>query len=65
MQKESTVEALMTPEKMFESLLGRTIEGVEVEDEMIYFELDDDRVFGLWVDDDGDLNASLMGPKTN
>ena len=65
MQKESTVEALMTPEQMFESLLGRTIEGVEVEDEMIYFELDDDRVFGLWVDDDGDLNASLMGPKTN
>ena len=65
MQKESIVEALMTPEQMFESLLGRTIEGVEVEDEMIYFELDDDRVFGLWVDDDGDLNASLMGPKTN
>lgn len=65
MQKESIVGALMTPEQMFESLLGRTIEGVEVEDEMIYFELDDDRVFGLWVDDDGDLNASLMGPKTN
>ena len=65
MQKEPTVEALMTPDEMFESLLGRTIEGVEVEDEMIYFELDDDRVFGLWVDDDGDLNASLMGPKTN
>lgn len=55
----------MTPDEMFESLLGRTIEGVEVEDEMIYFELDDDRVFGLWVDEDGDLNASLMGPKTN
>ncbi len=65
MQKESTVGALMKPEQMFESLLGRTIEGIEVDDGDIYLELDDDRVFGLWVDDDGDLNASLMGPKTN
>ena len=65
MQKESIVEALMTPEEIFESLLGRTIEGVEVEDGDIYLELDDDRVFALWVDESGDLNASLMGPKTN
>lgn len=65
MQKESTVEALMTPEEMFESLLGRTIEGVEVDDGDIYLELDDERIFGLYVDEDGDLNASLMGPKAN
>lgn len=55
----------MTPEEIFESLLGRTIDGVEVEDGDIYLELDDDRVFALWVDEAGDLNASLMGPKTN
>jgi hypothetical protein len=55
----------MTPDEIFESLLGRTIEGVEVEDGDIYLELDDEKVFGLWVDEDGDLNASLMGPKTN
>lgn len=55
----------MTPEEMFESLLGRTIEGVEIDDGDIYLELDDDRVFALWVDESGDLNASLMGPKTN
>lgn len=65
MQKESTVGALMTPEEMFESLLGRTIEGIEVDDGDIYLELDDERIFGLYVDEDGDLNASLMGPKTN
>lgn len=55
----------MTPEEMLTSLLGRTIEGVEVEDECIYFELDDDRIFGFWVDDDGDINCSMMGPKSN
>lgn len=55
----------MTPEEMFNSLLGRTIEGVEVDDGDIYFELDDDRVLGIFLDDDGDLNASLMGRKTN
>ena len=65
MQKESIVEALMTPEEMFNSLLGRTIEGVEIDDGDIYLELDDERIFGLYVDEDGDLNASLMGRKTN
>lgn len=55
----------MTPDEIFESLLGRTIEGVDVEDGDIYLELDDQRVFGLWIDDDGDLNASLMTPKAN
>lgn len=55
----------MTPEEMFNSLLGRTIEAVEVDDGDIYLELDDERIFGLYVDEDGDLNASLMGRKTN
>jgi hypothetical protein len=55
----------MTPEEMFNSLLGRTIEGVEIDDGDIYLELDDERIFGLYVDEDGDLNASLMGRKTN
>jgi hypothetical protein len=55
----------MTPEEIFESLLGRTIEGIKVDDGDIYIELDDEKVFGIWVDEDGDLNASLMKPKAN
>ena len=55
----------MTPDEIFESLLGRTIEGIGVEDDCLYLELDDEKTFGFWIDDDGDMNMSIMGPKAN
>jgi len=55
----------MTPEEMLTSLLGRTIEGVEIDDDCLYLELDDDRVFGFYIDDEGDMNISIMGQKAN
>lgn len=44
----------MTFEELLESIIGRTIMGVEAEDDEVFLVLDDDTAFGIGYDrDDG------------
>ena len=55
----------MNEDDVLKSLIGRTIEGVGVDDGDFFLELDDERTIWVWSDDDESLNLSIAGNKTN
>jgi hypothetical protein len=52
-------------EEILEMLIGRTIEGIETDDDALYIELDNDKVLGVFVDDDGGLEVAILEPEAN
>jgi len=51
-------------EEIIEMLIGRTIEGVETDDDALYIELDNDKVLAVFVHDDG-MEVSILEPEAN
>ena len=51
-------------EEIIEMLIGRTIEGIETDDDALYIELDNDKVLGVFVDDGG-LEVAILDPEAN